>query len=67
MRKDAREAAYKILFGNLFNENDEGFNQFVFEDMKLSESDKAFAEALLNAVSEHRAEIEEIVGRNAKG
>lgn len=67
MRKDAREAAYKILFGNLFNENGEDFNRFVYEDMKLTENDKVFAEALLKAVSEHRAEIEEIVGRNAKG
>ncbi|MDY2879618.1 MAG: transcription antitermination factor NusB [Candidatus Borkfalkiaceae bacterium] len=67
MRKDAREAVYKILFGNLFNENDEEFRRLVYDEMKLSGSDRTFADNLFETVSAHREEIEGIIERNAKG
>ena len=36
MRRDAREAVYKILFSELFNdENSEDFDNFMFSEQNL--------------------------------
>ena len=68
MRRDAREAVYKILFAQLFNdETEDGFIDDVFNEQKLNSSDKDFAVALISAVNEHRAEIEEDISKFARG
>lgn len=67
MRRDSREAVYKILYANLFCDNDETFEGDIMTEMKLSDDDKQFAEALLNAVKEHKQELEEIISGHAHG
>ncbi len=67
MRRDARDAVYKILYADLFNDNDEVFEKEMFGESKLSKEDQEFARALLNAIKEHKSEIEEIISSYAKG
>ena len=67
MRKDAREAVYKILYAKLFNENDENFKSEIFIESKLSDKDAEFADELLAVISEHDAEIAENIERLANG
>ncbi len=67
MRRDAREAVYKILYADLFYENDEEFEKETMEESSLSKDDEAFANALLSAIKEHKSELEEIIGKHARG
>lgn len=67
MRRDARDAVYKILYADLFNDNDEVFEKEMFGESKLSKEDLEFAHSLLNAINEHKSEIEEIISSYAKG
>ena len=67
MRRDARDAVYKILYADLFNDNDEVFEKEMFGESKLSKEDLEFARSLLNAIKEHKSEIEEIISSYAKG
>ena len=67
MRRDARDAVYKILYADLFNDNDEVFEKEMFGESKLSKEDLEFARSLLNAINEHKSEIEEIISSYAKG
>lgn len=67
MRRDARDAVYKILYADLFNDNDEVFEKEMFEESKLSKEDQEFARSLLNVINEHKSEIEEIISSYAKG
>ncbi len=68
MRKNAREAVYKLLFSNLFNDKfDDSFKNFIFEEEKLSEEDKAFANEIIDAFYANEAEINEIITNLAKG
>ena len=67
MRRDAREAVYKILYADLFNDNDEVFEKEMFGESKLSKEDQEFARSLLNVINEHKSEIEEIISSYAKG
>ena len=70
MRRDAREAAYKILYAERFNdeaETDESFKNEIFSELKLGDADKAFAETLINAANGHKEEIKEIISEYAKG
>jgi N utilization substance protein B len=48
MRSLAREAVFKFLFSQLFNQDDEGL--FTVLCKELSDSDKTFAKELLNSV-----------------
>lgn len=57
MRSDAREAAFKVVFANLFHENDAKFNETIFHHDKLSEEDASFAAALADCVKEHKEEL----------
>ncbi len=55
MRKLAREAAFKIVFANLFHEeNGKRFREAVYKQEKLSAEDSAFAERLVCVVEEHK-------------
>ena len=67
MRRDARDAVYKILYADLFNDNDEVFEKEMFGESKLSKEDQKFARSLLNVINEHKSEIEEIISSYAKG
>ena len=58
MRKNAREAVYKLLFSNLFNDKfDDDFKNFIFEEEGLSDEDKVFANQLIDAYYMHESEI----------
>ena len=62
MRRDAREAAYKILYAEHFNDNpSEDFRKEIFTEQKLSENDIAFAEKLLYTIAENGEEIDSII------
>lgn len=67
MRRDAREAVYKILYADLFYENDDEFEKETMEELSLSKDDEEFANALLSAIKEHKSELEEIIGKHARG
>lgn len=67
MRRDAREAVYKILYADLFYENDDEFEKETMEESSLSKDDEEFANALLSAIKKHKSELEEIIGKHARG
>lgn len=67
MRRDSRDAVYKILYAELFNDNDEDFTKEIFAENKLSADDAAFATALLDTIKERKTEIEETISSYAKG
>ncbi len=67
MRRDAREAVYKILYADLFYENDDEFEKETMEESSLSKDDEEFANTLLSAIKEHKSELEEIIGKHARG
>lgn len=67
MRRDARETVYKILYADLFYENDDEFEKETMEESSLSKDDEEFANALLSAIKEHKSELEEIIGKHARG
>ena len=52
MRSLAREAVFKFLFSQLFNQDDEGL--FTVLCKELNDSDKSFAEQLLLAVDKDK-------------
>ena len=52
MRSLARESVFKFLFSQLFNQDDEGL--FTVLCKELSDSDKVFAQELLNFVQNNR-------------
>lgn len=54
MRSDAREAAFKIIYAETFNnECDDRFKASVFKKMTLNEEDTAFAMRLVKLVEEN--------------
>ena len=67
MRRDSREAVYKILYADLFYENDDEFEKETMTESSLSRDDEAFANALLSAIKKHKSELEEIIGKHARG
>ena len=68
MRRDSREAVYKILFAELFNDTtDDNFEKFIYEDMNLSNEDRAFAQSLLVTIRDNKDYIISTVAEYAKG
>lgn len=65
MRSLAREAVFKFLFSQLFNQDDEGL--FTVLCKELSEQDKLFAQELLSAVEENKQKYLEQIERLAIG
>lgn len=58
MRSNAREAAFKIVFSELFQDGaDKAFKSRVYKSENLNEEDIAFAERLVSLVEEHREEL----------
>lgn len=64
MRSDARETAFKVVFADLFNGNDEKFRRSVYKHDDLTEEDVSFAEALISCVQEHREELSNLIDEN---
>ena len=67
MRRDSREAVYKIIYADLYYDNDSEFEKEIMYESGLSSDDKAFADSLLGAIKEHKTEIEEIISEHARG
>jgi len=65
MRSLAREAVFKFLFSQLFNQDDEGL--FTVLCKELSEQDKLFAQELLSAVEGNKQKYLEQIERLAIG
>ena len=58
MRSNAREAAFKIVFAELFcEEQSRGFAASIYRGAKLTEEEKAFADRLVDCVRAHREEF----------
>lgn len=58
MRKDAREAAFKIVFAELFGaEADSRFRKEVYKKANLKTEECAFSEKLVSLTREHREEL----------
>lgn len=67
MRKDAREAAFKIVFAELFgSEPDNRFKAELYKKSKLSEEECAFAQSLVALTEEHREEISSLLGKKTE-
>ncbi len=62
MRKNAREAVFKIIFATMFHSDcTAGFRGEVYRKEKLTDEDKEFAEKLFNEVQNHREELSELI------
>ena len=58
MRSNAREAAFKIIFSQLFQDSaGAAFKARIYKGEKLNEEDTAFADRLVTLVQEHREEL----------
>ena len=58
MRSDAREAAFRIVFADLFGgDGEKNFRAAVYRQAKLNEEDTAFAERIVSAVLAHKEEL----------
>ena len=58
MRTDAREAAFKIIFADLFGgDGEKKFRAARYRQAKLSEEESAFAERLYSAFLQHKEEL----------
>ena len=67
MRSDAREAAFSIIYADLFHENcDERFKNATYKRHKLSEDERAFAARLVALTEEHREELLRILDEKVK-
>lgn len=68
MRRDAREAVYKILYAENFNDyTDDEFKHEIYSEQKLTNDDAAFADKLLDAIRKNRDEINFVIAEYAKG
>lgn len=62
MRKDAREAVYKIVYAyNFTGEFDDDFKNQLFEESNLSDDDRVFATRLLDTIKIHYDEITGVI------
>ena len=68
MRNKAREAVYKLLFSNQFNDKfDDGFKLAIYNEENLSDNAIEFADALLDSFSKNEEEVNKIISDLAKG
>ena len=68
MRRDSREAVYKILFAELFSgETDEEFDKLIFSEQNLNAEDIEFANSLLSKIRENKQEINDVISNFSKG
>ena len=58
MRSNAREAAFKIIFSELFQDNaEQSFKTRIFKGENLNDEDVSFAESLVFFVEYHLEEL----------
>ena len=58
MRSDAREAAFKIIFADLFGgDGERNFRAALYRQAHLSEEECAFAERIVDAFLRHKEEL----------
>lgn len=68
MRKDAREAVYKLLFSNQFNDKfDDDFKNYIYLDCNLSKEDITFADELIDNFYKNEEEINQLIAELSKG
>ena len=68
MRKNAREAVYKLLFSNEFNSKfDDEFKAFIYSEEKLNKEDVLFADSLIDAFYANENAVNEVISNLAKG
>jgi N utilization substance protein B len=68
MRRDSREAVYKILFAELFSgETSSDFDNLMFCEHNLNSEDVNFANQLLSKIRENQQEINDIISTFSKG
>ena len=68
MRKDAREAVFKLLYRDCFcQEHDTEFMQRIFFEHKLNEKDSEFATKLYNQIIEHKDELLDLIASLSQG
>ena len=68
MRRNGREAVYKILFSLNFNNCfDEDFKSFIYEEENLSKADIEFADNHLALYNENKQVIDGVIQDLAKG
>lgn len=68
MRRNGREAVYKILFSLNFNNNfDEDFKRLIYSEENLSTTDIEFADNLLSIYFENKDAIDGVIQELANG
>ena len=68
MRKDAREAVFKLLYRDCFcEEHDSEFMRRVFFEHKLNEKDCEFATKLYEEIVAHKDELLELISSLSQG
>lgn len=68
MRRDSREAVYKILFAELFSgESDVEFDKLIFTEQGLTADDVNFANQLLAKIRDNKQEINDVISTFSKG
>ncbi len=68
MRRTAREAVYKLLFSNQFNDKfDDEFKLYIYNESKLSKEGIDFANEILDKFYENEDTINSIISDLSKG
>lgn len=68
MRNKAREAVYKLLFSNQFNDKyDEDFKLFIFNEENLTAKDVEFANQLLEKFISNEQAVNSVISELSKG
>lgn len=68
MRKNAREAVYKLLFSLQFNDKfDDNYKLFIYNEEKLSSEDVEFADELLKAYFDNEEQINQVISNLSNG
>ena len=68
MRKNAREAVYKLLFSLQFNDKfDDNYKLFIYNEEKLSSEDVEFADELLKAYFDNEEQINKVISKLSNG
>lgn len=67
MRKDAREAAFKIIFAEQFGSRpDSRFRTELYKKSKLTEEERVFAQSLVSLTEEHYEELSALLGKKVE-
>ncbi len=68
MRKNAREAVYKLLFSLQFNDKfDDNYKLFIYSEENLTSDDVNFANELLDNYFANEVEVNAIISNLSKG